>query len=618
LGLTFRVNIFSLLKPRRSSDKTDSAGAWSFGGPVFWLVALCAFIGYLVPPHESFPAYSWWEYAISLSKTIAVFLAVVALTSALASLAKSERRLFCLNFGLLPVLILEIVDIGLGWMYRKNLVDVVSSLYRAEDAPSLLIDALARSGVSASILTAGVLSVGVVAAIGISVFRLLPSIQLPQRERPLRVTLLVTGIAALFVAVALERWIPGHMHPYASLMGFSPTHASTFLLGDDRAPRLVLGPAREPAVSRGAYSGPRRQPGEHLPRHILVLILEGVGATQFEAKTMPFVYEFSQTHQRVDAISSSSVSSKSVFSLLTGHSAIIRDHYDVTGTTGNQHLLRRLKNLGYKLALIGDSSMRHILTPLDGVANPIFDVYLDGEGTGESRGGRKAVYDAAKALLLGTDPFVIFLFPQTTHFPYDPADDCQSPSAGQAGLSLAALRQRYRCALRRLDGEFRDLVTSIPSGQLKQMDLYLLGDHGEEFGEEGYVLHAGGLTNIQLRVPLVYAARQSLIRPGATMSVQLLLPSILCSLGDCRERDAELLGRCYPESAYVIASASGVLTTSCRVFYGTQSQECYYAFDKARDLTEIRFIASVPSPADLAQIANCASFERFQIRTMQR
>jgi hypothetical protein len=99
------------------------------------------------------------------------------------------------------------------------------------------------------------------------------------------------------------------------------------------------------------------------------------------------------------------------------------------------------------------------------------------------------------------------------------ADFLDRVVAGERPLDdefVAALKERYDAALRTVDDRLRQVVELLERrGVLgKNSLLVVTSDHGERLGEDGRVDHQGSLSEVLLRVPLVFVGR------GATGGVR--------------------------------------------------------------------------------------------------
>ena len=88
-------------------------------------------------------------------------------------------------------------------------------------------------------------------------------------------------------------------------------------------------------------------------------------------------------------------------------------------------------------------------------------------------------------------PFFLHVMNNQTHGPYFTYEK-----------KLADRKQRYCQAVKETDAQMRKLVAKIKAVNDNVIIVYT-GDHGESFGEEGYLSHANAVIQPQIQVPLV-------------------------------------------------------------------------------------------------------------------
>ena len=149
---------------------------------------------------------------------------------------------------------------------------------------------------------------------------------------------------------------------------------------------------------------------------------------------------------------------------------------------------------------------------------------------------------------------------------------------------IATLRQQYDRALGSIDGAISEILRQLDAvGELQRSVIVFTGDHGESFGERGYLFHGTSLFNEQLRIPLDFRVGQQL--SSARSRLEDGARSTVASSIDLLPTSLDLLGLPIPEGfqgysllrpdrkPYDIAMAS-VLT---RIFavWGVQDQHVY-------------------------------------------
>ena len=183
-----------------------------------------------------------------------------------------------------------------------------------------------------------------------------------------------------------------------------------------------------------------------------------------------------------------------------------------------------------------------------------FDVFHD-RGGGVRRGSRRLAA-LVKENLAGGQPLFLFFHTYEVHSPYQPpapyaemfgpfdSDFSASSSsllahAHSAGTSLRPadlerLRGLYDGEIRLTDDTLRHFFEELDAlGVLKRALVVVTGDHGEEFGEHGGLLHRGLLYDELLHVPLIVAGPGipgGQVEDGLVSEVDIA-PSLLGHLG---------------------------------------------------------------------------------------
>lgn len=160
-----------------------------------------------------------------------------------------------------------------------------------------------------------------------------------------------------------------------------------------------------------------------------------------------------------------------------------------------------LKAAGYSTTYMMISRTR-FFNLCDILADIGFDRVLDRDSQGlEPARGDYAFLDQVNAIneVLGEGPFFLHLKNEQTHSPYQVVEKARfsrhSDESREAHFKNAAeeadqVMARFLAAL----GERRDLSNTL---------IVYTGDHGQSFGEFGYVSHSSASVNPQVRVPLV-------------------------------------------------------------------------------------------------------------------
>ena len=223
-------------------------------------------------------------------------------------------------------------------------------------------------------------------------------------------------------------------------------------------------------------------------------------------------------------------------------------------------LAEMLRDAGYRTA--GAVSHLMLSNQIEMGFGQGYDVYLESEARGHDHVSTDGIAAQALRLLreLADDgrPFLLFVHFFDPHFDYldVPEIEFAAPrgallSGGESIIELRArigelgeqdfgfLRDRYDEEIRRTDAGIGRVLAALRELSLEDETLVVLaGDHGEEFGERGWIGHTPSLHEEVIRVPLLLRAPGLAPRVvGEPVSLVSLTPTILELLG------IELAGR---------------------------------------------------------------------------
>ncbi len=137
-------------------------------------------------------------------------------------------------------------------------------------------------------------------------------------------------------------------------------------------------------------------------------------------------------------------------------------------------------------------------------------------------------FDALTNVIDLQKPFFIHLMNNQTHGPYFTYEE-----------KLSDRKQRYLQAIKESDAQMKRLVDKIKNQNNNVMIIYT-GDHGESFGEEGYMSHANAVIGPQIQVPFVLQHAKLAAKTCDFSSHFDLLPTVFDLLG--KPYDYEVLG----------------------------------------------------------------------------
>ena len=257
-----------------------------------------------------------------------------------------------------------------------------------------------------------------------------------------------------------------------------------------------------------------RYPRKHLPPlqahryprpHILLIASESLRKDMVNREDMPFTADFLKKHPSITSehhFSNAHQTWEGMFSLLYG----LAGHHRPTfyGLPFQPYNLKILKQLDYKLLAFTASSFKEIgYRPMV----QIFDRHIDLLRQPPVPSDQKITNLAIEAIEAERrlppekqKPLFIILFYMSTHYPYTypPTYQIFRPTLPDDHSRLRISRDyrqglwnRYRNSTRFLDGEIKRLFEALkPEFSQKRLAWALVGDHGEEFWDQGAFGHA--------------------------------------------------------------------------------------------------------------------------------
>ena len=283
--------------------------------------------------------------------------------------------------------------------------------------------------------------------------------------------------------------------------------------------------------------------------NVVIIVLEGARFDGLNPKAMPFLHAFAQENIRCERhITGGNNTRHAVFTLMYGLHSMYFDRFFVERR--GPVLVSELKRLGYAFRIIGSAQMdfsefrktsfvevvetitdewdpKLIRYERDRLLTDLFIEFLDGN--------RKE----------GAKPFFSFLFYDASHQPYiyppehevfptklTPEDIDYIKIAGDFEKAKPLVK-RFMNSLHYDDGEIRRVVEALRErGLMKNTLLFVLGDHGEEFGESGYMGHNSSFDRWQAQTIMVAHVPGEAPRRIARLTSHIdVVPTILTYMG---------------------------------------------------------------------------------------
>ena len=158
-------------------------------------------------------------------------------------------------------------------------------------------------------------------------------------------------------------------------------------------------------------------------------------------------------------------------------------------------------------------------------------------------------------------PLFLYVHDNEPHSPYRPAPSYRklfgAPAPGSAAeipihrddpQYMREMRSLYRASIRSMSDRLAEMVTGLKRvGRYEEALIVVVGDHGEEFGDHGDVLHGKTLYQEQLHVPLVikapasFGVRGEVDAPVSTASVFATMRHFLARSDDSQSPAAARL-----------------------------------------------------------------------------
>ncbi|HRW58493.1 MAG TPA: sulfatase-like hydrolase/transferase, partial [Chlamydiales bacterium] len=182
--------------------------------------------------------------------------------------------------------------------------------------------------------------------------------------------------------------------------------------------------------------------------------------------------------------------------------------------------LQILKNSGYKLHIFSSAELSyfHLDTLLFGKEKPLYDSFFSSYDTNKKPYIRdirtiKALKSAIPKYPQTGQIFIIFL--DSTHSEYSFPKNFNKfkpfvPNINYVKLlftkkTIPLIKNRYLNAVNFIDTLFGSAISTLKSQNLYDSSLILfMGDHGEEFYENGAIFHSSHINNYQTNIPILY------------------------------------------------------------------------------------------------------------------
>lgn len=272
---------------------------------------------------------------------------------------------------------------------------------------------------------------------------------------------------------------------------------------------------------------------------IVIFILEGVNAESFDVSGSRFLSDRSSVARAKNFFVPTPHTSISIYSLLTGNYGDYRRRMEPGETETRNSLPSLLRERGYStffiysgpthfegldsmlegfsMSITEKEGLLSAIDPATGIHYKSFDWGVDDAAL---------IYAVSRTREKTTGPSLFFVGFSSTHSPYF------NPEPGRFNRFDNETQQgRYKNCI---DYELYviDRIIEMMSARDSNTLFVIVGDHGESFGEEGYVKHSFSLYNTEISVPFII--RHSSFRSEVSVKSGTILdvyPTIADMLG---------------------------------------------------------------------------------------
>lgn len=377
--------------------------------------------------------------------------------------------------------------------------------------------------------------------------------------------------------------------------------------GDGRNAAYVLRPAE------AAASAPARP-------DMLVIVLESVSAKAVmdNLADLPTLAGLVRTGTVFpNASVSVATSSRSMFSLLFSRHPRLSYEVEprVIDSGYPEPFLKTLRHAGYATTFVmgGDFDFQGAGRMLDhgdaGSRRDYSDIPCDTRVDRSTARMKNHVYlpdrctfaEAERWFTAHKGPRAAIVWPVSTHFPYD--FDVQ-------GKHPAGSKQAYLTALRNTDRVLGQTLRHLADKGVRPV-VAVIGDHGEAFGEHGFVMHAQTMFQEEIGVPLILsgpgiASGQADPRLAQIVDIAPTLVSLAGAARPCGWQGLSLLGADKRDRAYAFAVVRGPLAgyrEGNRKYVLNLGEGTTVRYDLGSDPGEQRPVNLTGAEADVARTA---------------
>ncbi len=352
------------------------------------------------------------------------------------------------------------------------------------------------------------------------------------------------------------------------------------------------------------------------PRQIFLVILESIRDDVINAELTPNIFAFREQVLTFDkGIANGNATHYGWYSIVNSQFPLFWEtHRDLPDNLGSAPLLM-LKKAGYTIKVHTAKDLRYLygLSIMFGKSKTLFDFISDHPDIPPPNQDQR-ITDELITMSIDQDPSeksMNLVFLDSTHYPYRWPEDMENerrPFAGDplGGLPLNEARNlalndkemifnRYLNSLRFTDDLFGQFIDALKrEGLFEQSVIVVVGDHGQQFMEHGFMMHGRTLFNEDLHVPLFMhipgRSHEHLDIVASEMDIMATLMD-LCGLGPeiPLASDGKSLLSKDPILDFTVAAAAGLQNTP--YVFAVETEEWKLIFElEARAPKESRLL----------------------------
>jgi len=324
------------------------------------------------------------------------------------------------------------------------------------------------------------------------------------------------------------------------------------------------------------------------PRQIFLVILESIRDDVINAELTPNLFAFREQGLTFDReIANGNATHYGWYSIVNSQFPLFWEtQRDLRNSLGSAPLLV-LKNAGYRINVHTAKDLHYLfgLSIMFGTNATLFDFISDHPKIPPPEQDQR-VTDELITMSINQDPSeksMNLVFLDSTHYPYRWPDDMENerrPFAGEplGGLPLNEARNlalndnrmifnRYLNSLRFTDDLFGQFIDALIREELyEESVIVVVGDHGQQFMEHGFMMHGRTLFNEDIHVPLfMHVPGRGHEHLDIVASEMDIMPTLLDLCGLAPEipgaSDGQSLLGTDPQLRFAVSAAAGLQNT---------------------------------------------------------